>query len=157
MDTLVNLVLNWGYANPGALYLSTSPEPVFIDTAQWRTFSITTAALTVATVILGIAACYLLTRRVGQAFVRRWWLFAAAVAVACGSGAFFYLVSSAFVWDQQVLGIPTGTAFTRALLAGAQGLVYFYLLSALACVVFGRFLGVRGFLNNRQIPIPHLL
>jgi hypothetical protein len=45
----------------------------------------------------------------------------------------------------------------RALLATLQALVYFYLLSGASGVVLGRFLGIKGFVNNRQIPIPHLL
>jgi|SRR5215213_3852901 len=157
MDTLVNVILNWGYSNPGALFIAGSTEPVFIDSAQWRAFSVTSVSITLGIVALGIAACYLLTRRVGQAFVRRWWLFAITVSLASGCGVLLYLVNSPFVWDQQALGVPMGTAFTRALLAVVQGVVYFYLLSALACILFGRFLGIRGFVNNRQIPIPHIL
>jgi hypothetical protein len=157
MNTLVDLILNWGYSNPGAIQFAGSTEPVFIDSAQWRTFSITSVSIILGIVALGIAACYLFTRRVGQAFVRRWWLFAVIVALAGGCSVFFYLVNSPFIWDQQALGIPTGMAFTRALLAVVQGIVYFYLLSALACVIFGRFLGVRAFVNNSQIPVPHIL
>lgn len=157
MDTVVDWLLNWGFSNPGAQYRPGSSDPVFIDTAQWRTFSVTSFVIVVAVVCLGIATCYLLTRRVGQAFVRRWWLFAVTAGVASGLGVFLYLLNSPFVYNSQSYGIPIGMAVMRALIAVLQALVYFYLLSGLSGVVFGRFLGIKGFVNNRQIPIPHLL
>jgi hypothetical protein len=157
MDNVVDWLLNWGFSNPGALYPSPSADAVFIDAAQWRAFSVACAATAFGLVCLAIAACYLPTRRVGQAFVRRWWLFAAAAALASCLGVFLYLANSPFVWDRQSYGIPLGVAFVRGLVAAFQALVYFYLLSGASGVVFGRFLGIKGFLDNRQIPIPHLL
>lgn len=157
MDFVVNWLLNWGFANPGAQYRPGNSDPVFIDTFQWRTFSITSCVIVLVVVCLAIATCYLLTRRVGQAFVRRWWLFAVAAAIAGGFGVFVYLFNSPFVYNSQSYGIPVGIALMRALIAILQALVYFYLLSGLSGVVFGRFLGIKGFVNNRQIPIPHLL
>jgi hypothetical protein len=157
MDIVVDWLLNWGFSNPGAQYPVGSSEPVFIDASQWRTFSITSFAVVVAVVCLGVAACYLPTRRVGQAFLRRWWAFAAIAALAGGLGVFLYLFNSPFVWNSQSYGIPIGIAVMRALLATVQALLLFYLLSGASGVVFGRFLGIQGFVNNRQIPIPHLL
>jgi len=153
----IDWLLNWGFSNPGAQYLPGSSEPVYIDAVQWRTFSMWSFVTTVGVVSLGIAACYLPTRRVGQEFVRRWWLFAAMAALAAGLGVFLYLFNSPFLWDERSFGIPGGIALARALLAMLQALVYFYLLSGLSGVVFGRLLGIRAFVNNRQIPIPHLL
>jgi len=157
MDIVVDWLLNWGFSNPGALYPTTSSEAVYIEAPQWRAFSVGSAAIAFGFVCLAIATCYLPTRRVGQAFVRRWWLFAAAAALASCLGVFLYLANSPFVWDGQSFGIPLGIAFLRGLVAALQALVYFYLLSGASGVVFGRFLGIKGFLDNRQIPIPHLL
>jgi hypothetical protein len=157
MDIVVDWLLNWGFANPGAQYRPGNSDPVFIDAVQWRTFSITSCVIVVVVVCVGIATCYLLTRRVGQAFVRRWWLFAATAAVVSSLGVFLYLLNSPFVYNSQSYGIPTGIAGMRALVGLLQALVYFYLLSGLGGIVFGRFLGIKGFVNNRQIPIPHLL
>jgi hypothetical protein len=154
---MVDWLLNWGFSNPGAQYLPGSSDPVYIDAPQWKAFSVTSFAIVVCVVCLGVAACYLPTRRVGQAFVRRWWLFAAVAAAASGLGVFVYLLNSPFVWNSQAFGIPIGIAVMRALVAVVQALVYFYLLSGASGVVLGRFLGIRGFVNNRQIPIPHLL
>jgi hypothetical protein len=154
---IIDWLLNWGFSNPGAQYLSGSSEPVYIDTSQWRTFSVTSFAIVVVVVCLGIAACYLPTRRVGQAFVRRWWLFSVVAALASGLGVFLYLFSSPFIWNSQSFGIPIGVAIMRALIAILQALIYFYLLSGASGVIFGRFLGIKGFVDNRQIPIPHLL
>jgi hypothetical protein len=157
MDIVVDWLLNWGFSNPGAQYISGSSEPVFIDAAQWRTFSVTSFAIVLGVVCVGIAACYLPTRRVGQAFVRRWWLFALGAALASALGVFLYLLNSPFVWNSQSFGVPIGIAVVRALVATVQALVYFYLLSGASGIVLGRFLGIKGFVNNRQIPIPHLL
>ncbi|HEU4560717.1 MAG TPA: hypothetical protein VFS20_22885 [Longimicrobium sp.] len=157
MDIVVDWLLNWGFSNPGAQYLPGSSDPVYIDTPQWKTFSVTSFAIVALVVCLSVAACYLPTRRVGQAFVRRWWLFAAVAALASGVGVFLYLFNSPFVWNSQSFGIPVGIAVMRALVATLQALVYFYLLSGASGVVFGRFLGIKGFVDNRQIPIPHLL
>lgn len=156
-NIIVDGLLNWGFSNPGAQYPSGNSEPVFIDAAQWRTFSVTSFAIVASVVCLAIAACYVPTRRVGQEFVRRWWLFAAVAAVASGLGVFLYLFNSPFIWNSQAFGISVGITVMRAFLAAVQALVYFYLLSGFSGVIFGRLLGIRAFVNNRQIPIPHLL
>jgi len=157
MDTIVDLLLNWGFQNPGGFHSPGFPGLVYVDAAQWRALSLGCMALTLLIVAAGVAACYLPTRRVGQAFVMRWWLFAIAVALCSGVSVYLYLANAALDYGGSTIHLLLLTAFLRALLASLQGALLFYLLSGLGCLVFGRYLAVRPFVDNRRIPIPHVL
>jgi hypothetical protein len=157
MNHFLDILLNWWVLQPGAIIVQGSGESIFIEPVQWREISIISATATVVAVALGVLLCYLPTRRLGQAFLRRWWLFAGLTALASGTAVFVYLMQAGFMYNEAPYSIPFTIAVSRAVVGFLQGGLYFYLASAVGCMLLGKLLGIQAFVNNQQIPVPHLM
>jgi hypothetical protein len=160
-----NLLLHWWAAFDQISIAPTvcppSPEgqtqaaQAVIAQAEWVNAFDFAALITVLLVAVLVLITYE-TRRMGNKFWHRWWLFLSATAVLAGVTAFLLLANTPVRTDACEYGnvttrIPTTYVMTRSTVALAQGALLFVVLSWILSLI-ARLTHRAKWYNNWRIP-----
>jgi hypothetical protein len=148
---------------PGA-----APDPVgFFDPASVQAAYSLAGYVSVGLVVLLVLATYFLTTgSLSPRFVKRWWIFLSAAAVACFAAAFVILrgypthamlgscTTNPTAFAEQ---LPMDLVWLRSLAGLVWGALAFGLLSIVLTRTVGRWHGARGLFHFRGCPVPRFL
>jgi hypothetical protein len=144
------------------------PAPGLYDPASVSAAFDHVAVGSVVAVILFVLLCYSLTRTsLGPRFVKQWWAWLVAAAVACAAVAFAILATAHTTAYPNSCStnplpfdapLPDSIVMLRTAVGFAWGALAFFIVSLVLTQTVGRVPSHKnGFFHNRGCPVPRLM